>query len=137
MSISLSKNQKVSLSKESSGLSQLTVGLGWDPAKKSGFFAKLLASDSIDLDASCLLLDAGGNVQDQIWFRQLKSKCGSIVHTGDNLTGEGDGDDEVIKVNLGQLPSNVEHIAFTVNSFSGQSFNDVDNAFLSCFRSKQ
>ncbi|MDM9678639.1 TerD family protein, partial [Raoultella planticola] len=64
-----------------------------------------------------------------IWFRKLKSTCGSVVHTGDNLTGEGDGDDEVINVYLGQLPVKVEYLAFTVNSFRGQSFNDVDNAF--------
>lgn len=130
--VSLSKNQTVSLSKESSALNQLHFGLGWDPAKKKkGLLGGLFSggSDSIDLDAGCVLMDSAGNKLDTIWFRQLKSKCGAVVHSGDNLTGEGDGDDEVIKVNLTQLPGNVEYLAFTVNSFRGQTFNDVDNAF--------
>lgn len=128
--VSLSKNQTVSLSKESSALSQLHFGLGWDPIKKKGLFGSLLGGNgSIDLDAGCVLMDSAGNKIDTIWFRQLKSKCGSVVHSGDNLTGEGDGDDEVIKVDLARLPANVEYLAFTVNSFRGQTFNDVDNAF--------
>lgn len=128
--VSLSKNQTVSLSKQSSALSQLSFGLGWDPIKKKGLFGGLFGgSDSIDLDASCILLDRDGNKLDTIWFRQLKSKCGSVKHSGDNLTGEGDGDDEVIHVNLATLSTQVEYLAFTVNSFRGQTFNDVQNAF--------
>ncbi len=72
------------------------MGLGWDPVKPSGFFSKLLNSDTaIDLDASCILLDSARQPLDLVWFRQLKSTDGSIVHSGDNRTGEGDGDDEV------------------------------------------
>lgn len=128
--VSLTKNQTVSLSKQSSALSQLQFGLGWDPIKKKGLFGGLFSgSDSIDLDAGCVLLDSSGNTIDTIWFRKLTSSCGSVVHSGDNLTGEGDGDDEVITVNLTRLPSNVEYLAFTVNSFRGQTFNDVENAF--------
>lgn len=128
--VSLTKNQTVSLSKQSSALSQLHFGLGWDPIKKKGLFGKLFSSsDSIDLDAGCVLLDRNGNKIDTIWFRKLKSTCGSVVHTGDNLTGEGEGDDEIIHVYLSKLPASVEYLAFTVNSFRGQSFNDVDNAF--------
>ena len=130
--VSLSKNQTVSLSKETSSLNQLQFGLGWDPLKKKkGFLGGLLGggSDSIDLDAGCVLLDNAGNTIDTIWFRKLKSSCGSVVHQGDNLTGEGDGDDEVITVDLTRLPSQVEYLAFTVNSFRGQTFNEVDNAF--------
>ena len=128
--VSLSKNQTVSLSKQSTVLSQLQFGLGWDPVKKKGLFGSIFGgNDSIDLDAGCVLLDAAGNKIDTIWFRKLKSSCGSVVHSGDNLTGEGDGDDEIIRVNLTKLPANVEYLAFTVNSFRGQSFNDVDNAF--------
>jgi len=128
--ISLSKNQTVSLSKESSALSQLKFGLGWDPAKKKGLFSGLLGGKGdIDLDAGCVLMDSTGNKIDIIWFQQLKSKCGAVNHSGDNLTGEGDGDDEVISVELNKLPSSVEYLAFTVNSFRGQTFNDVDNAF--------
>ncbi len=128
--VSLSKNQTVSLSKESSSLSQLKFGLGWDPIKKKGFLGGLLGgSGEIDLDASCILLDASGNKIDTIWFRQLNSRCGSVMHSGDNLTGEGDGDDEVINVNLTKLPVQAEYLAFTVNSFRGQTFNEVQNAF--------
>jgi len=128
--VSLTKNQTVSLSKQSSALSQLQFGLGWDPIKKKGLFGGLFSgSDSIDLDAGCVLMDSSGNTMDTIWFRKLTSSCGSVVHSGDNLTGEGDGDDEVITVNLTRLPSNVEYLAFTVNSFRGQTFNDVENAF--------
>ncbi|MBC8951528.1 TerD family protein [Xenorhabdus sp. PB62.4] len=129
--VSLSKNQSVSLTKQSASLAKVNFGLGWDPVtKKKGFLASLFgSSDEIDLDASCILLDKSGNAIDTVWFGQLKSKCGSILHTGDNLTGEGDGDDEVICVDLVKLPANVEYLAFTVNSFRGQNFNDVENAF--------
>ncbi|PHM47533.1 TerD family protein [Xenorhabdus miraniensis] len=129
--VSLSKNQSVSLTKQSASLAKVNFGLGWDPvAKKKGFLASLFgSSDEIDLDASCILLDKSGNAIDTVWFGQLKSKCGSILHTGDNLTGEGDGDDEVICVDLIKLPVHVEYLAFTVNSFRGQTFNDVENAF--------
>ncbi len=130
--VSLTKNQTMSLSKASSALSQLTFGLGWDPlrAKKKGLFGGLFSggAGSIDLDASCILLNKNGNVLDTIWFGQLKSRCGAVVHSGDNLTGEGDGDDEVIRVNLEKLSANVEYLAFTVNSFRGQTFNEVENA---------
>ncbi|PHM44985.1 tellurium resistance protein TerZ [Xenorhabdus mauleonii] len=130
--VSLSKNQSVSLAKQSASLAKVDFGLGWDPVtKKKGFLASLFGggNDEIDLDASCILLDKSGNAIDIIWFGQLQSKCGAVQHTGDNLTGEGDGDDEVIRVNLLKLPVHVEYLAFTVNSFRGQTFNDVENAF--------
>lgn len=129
--VSLSKNQTVSLSKQTASLNKLHFGLGWDPIKKKGFLGKLFGggSDSIDLDASCILLDQSGNAIDTIWFRALTSKCGAVKHSGDNRTGEGDGDDEVINVELSRLPANVEYLAFTVNSFQGQTFNEVENAF--------
>ena len=130
--VSLSKNQSVSLAKTAgSALSTIAIGLGWDPIKKkAGFFSGLFGgSDSIDLDASCVLFDAQGNPIDLVWFQQLNSRCGSVRHRGDNMTGEGDGDDEVIDVNLNALPSNVAFLAVTVNSFRGQTFNEVENAF--------
>ena len=128
--VSLSKNQTISLAKSSSAISQIQFGLGWDPAKKKGLFGKLLGGgDSIDLDASCVLLDAHGGVVDTVWFRQLRSNDGSIVHSGDNRTGECDGDDEVIKADLSRLPASIESLVLTVNSFTGQTFNDVANAF--------
>ena len=125
--VSLSKNQTISLAKSSSKISQIQFGLGWDPAKKKGFLGGLFGggNDSIDLDASCVMLDRQGKELDTVWFRQLRSEDGSVHHTGDNLTGEGDGDDEVIKADLSRLPSDVEYLVLTVNSFRGQTFNEV------------
>ncbi len=129
MSISLQKGQKVSLEKPGGGgLTRVKMGLGWDAVAKKGLFGKSKAQ-SIDLDASCLLFDAGGNLADQVWFRQLRSKDGSVLHTGDNLTGEGEGDDEVINVDLSAVPANITQLVFTVNSFTGQDFSQIENAF--------
>lgn len=124
MTISLQKAQRINLQKEDgSSLTSISMGLGWDGAK--GFFG---GNKSIDLDASVLLLDGNKNLVDQVWFRSLQSRCGNIKHSGDNRTGAGDGDDETIKVNLAGLPAGVQYLVFTVNSYSGQSFNDVENA---------
>jgi tellurium resistance protein TerZ len=131
MTISLKKNQAVSLAKEApDGLSAITLGVGWDVAKPKGLLSAMFGgSGDIDLDASALLFDPGRQVVDSVWFGQLTSKDGSLRHSGDNLTGEGDGDDESIAIDLGRLPANVETIVLTVNSFRGQSFDKVDNAF--------
>ncbi len=132
MSINLSKGQKISLEKEAGNkLTKITMGLGWDVAKKKGGFLGFLGGGggSVDLDASCVMFDANKNVVDTVWFRQLKSKDGSVLHTGDNRTGEGDGDDEQIVVNLNQLPSNVSILFFVVNSFTGQNFSQIENAY--------
>ncbi|MFP3517960.1 TerD family protein [Pseudomonas sp. SIMBA_077] len=131
MAISLSKNQTISLEKETgAGLKKIRMGLGWDQAKPKGLLGKWLNSDgNIDLDASCILLNSLKQSLDLVWFCQLASVDGSIVHSGDNLTGEGDGDDESILVNLEQLPTKVQHLVFTVNSFTGQSFEAVENAY--------
>lgn len=136
MSISLSKGQTISLAKEgeSGGLTKVFMGCGWDPAqpKKKGFLGGLLGGggvEEIDLDASVIMLDASKDLVDLVWFQQLQSGDGSVRHGGDNLTGEGDGDDEVIYVDLQSLPRNVKYLVFTVNSFRGQTFNEVDNAF--------
>jgi tellurium resistance protein TerZ len=104
------------------------MGLGWDAVKKRGFFGGM-KDQAIDLDASAVLYDASGTVVDQVWFKQLKSQDGSVVHTGDNRTGLGDGDDESIKVQLDRLPGNVSEIVFIVNSFTGQNFSQIENAF--------
>ncbi len=131
MALTLSKNQSISLEKTAgSSLTTVSLGLGWDPVKAGGFFGKLLGGkDEIDLDASCIVLDGDKAPIDLVWFRQLKSKDGSINHSGDNLTGEGEGDDETIHVDLQRLPSNVQHLVFTVNSFRGQTFDKVENAY--------
>lgn len=133
MAVSLSKGQRISLEKKGGGgLTKVRMGLGWDPVKKkAGFFGSLMGggADDIDLDASCLLLDAQKNLLDVVWFRQLQSRDGSINHSGDNRTGEGDGDDEVVSVDLTRIPAGVSHLAFTVCSFRGQTFNEVGGAF--------
>ncbi|MGO7279540.1 TerD family protein [Rhizobium leguminosarum] len=133
MSISLQKNQTVSLAKEAPSLTTLHIGLGWDPIKKKGgFLGGLLGgggADSIDLDASVIVADGNKRIIDEVWFRKLSSNDGSIKHSGDNLTGEGDGDDEYIRVDLTRLSKDAAHIVVTVNSFRGQTFNEVDNAF--------
>jgi tellurium resistance protein TerZ len=128
MTVSLSKGQKVSLEKRGGGtLSRVRMGLGWDAAKKKGLFGS--RRQTIDLDASALLFDAAGGLVDQVWFRQLNSRDGSVHHTGDNLTGAGEGDDESIQVDLSRLPATVNTLVFTVNSFTGQNFSQIENAY--------
>ncbi len=128
MSVSLSKGQKVSLTKAGGGsLSQVRMGLGWDAMRKKGLFGS--RAQSIDLDASALLFDASGSLVDQVWFQQLRSKDGSVQHTGDNRTGAGEGDDESIRVDLSKVPPAVVSLVFTVNSFTGQDFSQIENAF--------
>jgi tellurium resistance protein TerZ len=130
MSVNLQKGQKISLDKEAGGsLSRVVMGLGWDAIKKKGLFGFGARTESVDLDASCLLFDESGHAVDAVWFRQLKSKDGSIVHTGDNRTGAGEGDDEQIIVDLSHVPPQVRALVFTVNSFTGQNFSQVENAY--------
>ena len=104
------------------------MGLGWDAVKKRGFFGGL-KMQTIDLDASCLMFDGNGRLLDQVWFNQLQSKDGAVVHTGDNLTGAGVGDDESIIVDLTRLSPTVATLVFVVNSFTGQNFSQIENAF--------
>jgi tellurium resistance protein TerZ len=128
VTVNMTKGQKVSLAKRDGGsLSLVRMGLGWDAVKKRGLFGS--KSQSIDLDASALLFDAGGNLVDAVWFRQLRSQDGSVQHTGDSLTGAGEGDDEAILVDLTRLSPAVTQIVFVVNSFTGQDFSQIENAF--------
>jgi len=131
MSVNLQKGQKISLDKEGGGgLSRVTMGLGWDAIKSKGFFGFGGGkSEAVDLDASVVMFDESNNAIDTVWFRQLKSRDGSITHTGDNRTGAGDGDDEQINVDLNSVPANVKALVFTVNSFTGQNFSTVENAY--------
>lgn len=125
MSVSLTKGQKISLAKPGApALNRVAMGLGWDA--KKGFLG---FGGSIDLDASCLIIDAKGNLLDTVWFQQLRSKDGAITHSGDNLTGEGEGDDETIMVELSRLPPQVTALVFTVNSFTGETFKKVTSAY--------
>ena len=129
MAVNLQKGQKISLEKEAGGaLSSVVMGLGWDVAKKKGLFG-FGREQSIDLDASCFLFDDNNNPLDLVWFRQLANRDGSIQHSGDNLTGEGDGDDEQIAVALNRIPANVKTLVFTVSNFTGQNFSQVENAY--------
>lgn len=130
MSIDLSKGQKIELKKsDGTSLSKVMMGLGWDAVDNRGFFNIGGSANSIDLDASCVLYDEHKQLIDAVSFRQLRSRDGSIQHSGDNLTGHGDGDDETISVNLSSVPPNVKSIVFTINSFRGQTFDQVKNCF--------
>jgi tellurium resistance protein TerZ len=134
MAINLQKGQKISLSKESGGaLSKIVMGVGWDAKKSGGGLLKGMfgggSSSAIDLDASCVLFDEKNGVVDTVYFGQLKSRDGSIVHTGDNRTGDGDGDDEQILVDLDKIPENIKSLVFTVSSYTGQTFDTVENAY--------
>ena len=129
MPVSLSKGGNVSLSKEAPGLTAVVVGLGWDVRTTTG--------TDFDLDASAIVVDAGGKVLSDahfIFFNNLKTPDGAVEHTGDNLTGEGEGDDEQVKVNLAGLPPNADRIVFPVSIYDGtnrgQSFGQVRNAFI-------
>ncbi|MBD8727756.1 TerD family protein [Frigoribacterium sp. CFBP 13707] len=132
MGLSLQKGQSLSLKKADGGqLSKVRLGLGWDsatPAKK-GFFGGLKKEADVDLDASAIFFDANGAVLDLVWFQQLASKDGSARHTGDNLTGEGDGDDETIMIDLTRVSPSVSQIVFVISSYSRQTFDLVKNAF--------
>ncbi|MFJ3100957.1 TerD family protein [Streptomyces sp. NPDC086835] len=119
--VSLQKNQTVSLVKGGRPLlSQVKMGLGWEPAFRG---------KDIDLDASVIAYGPNRNHLDSCYFGKLSILGGSIKHSGDNLTGEGAGDDEVIVVDLGRLPADATGLVFTVNSFSGQKFTEVAKAY--------
>lgn len=129
--VSLQKGQTVRLEKSGGGtLTRVAMGLGWDVRKAKGLFGVFGGGGGdIDLDASCLLFDGNRRMIDQVWFQQLSSTDGSIVHSGDNRTGAGDGDDETINVDLSRLPAAVETLVFTVNSFQGDTFDRIANAY--------
>jgi tellurium resistance protein TerZ len=132
MAVNLVKGQKISLEKQGGGaLTQVFMGLGWDTIKAGGLMGRMFGggNDSIDLDASCIMFDENKQAVDTVWFRQLRSQDGSIQHSGDNRTGDGDGDDEVIHVDLSRVPGHVKTLVFTVNSFTGQTFDTVANSF--------
>jgi tellurium resistance protein TerD len=129
MGVSLNKGGNVSLSKEAPGLTRILIGLGWDTRSTDGA--------DFDLDASLFMLSAEGRVRsdsDFIFYNNLKSSDGSVEHTGDNLTGEGEGDDEAIKVTVTQVPADVDKlvVAVTIHDAQnrGQNFGQVENAFM-------
>ena len=130
MAISLSKGQKIDLTKSNPGLTNITIGLGWDTNKYDG-------GKDFDLDSSIFLLNATGKCGDEkdfIFFNNLEGGNGSVVHAGDNLTGEGDGDDEQVNINLANVPATVEKIAFTITIHDAdtrnQNFGQVSNSYV-------
>jgi tellurium resistance protein TerD len=129
VSVSLSKGGNVSLSKEAPGLTNVVVGLGWDVRTTTG--------TEFDLDASAIVAGAEGKVLSDkhfIFFNNLVSPDGTVEHTGDNLTGEGEGDDEQVKVNLAGMAADVDKVVFPVSIYDAdsrsQSFGQVRNAFI-------
>ncbi|WP_066299684.1 TerD family protein [Bacillus sp. FJAT-29937] len=143
MAINLQKGQRVDLTKGNPGLSKILVGLGWDPVQSrggGGLLGSLFGGGggaNIDCDASVIMLgdnDKIRNNSDVIYFGNLKSKDGSVQHTGDNLTGDGDGDDEQILIDLSRVPAQVNKLVFVVNIYDcvkrKQHFGMIQNAFI-------
>ena len=141
MAINLQKGQRVDLTKSNPGLSRILVGLGWDPVKSGGggFLGSLFggSTPNIDCDASVLMLgenDRLQNNQDVVYFGNLKSRDSSVQHSGDNLTGDGDGDDEQIFVDLNKVPAHIHKLVFVVNIYDSikrkQHFGMIQNAFI-------
>ncbi|PCR97548.1 TerD family protein [Pseudomonas sp. FW215-R2] len=129
MALTLQKGGNLSLTKTDPSLTRILVGLGWDPRATDGA--------EFDLDASAFLVGASGKVRsdaDFIFYNQLKSADGSVEHTGDNRTGAGDGDDEVLKVDLSRVPADVEKVVFVVTIHDAearkQSFGQVGGSFI-------
>jgi tellurium resistance protein TerD len=129
MALSLSKGGNISLSKADPNLTRILLGLGWDARSTSG--------DEFDLDASAFMLNDSGKVRsdsDFIFYNQLRSADGSVEHTGDNRTGDGDGDDEALKINLSMVPQEIQRVIFPVTIHDAvtrrQNFGMVKNAFI-------
>ena len=135
MAISLQKGGNVNLSKEAPNLKKIIVGLGWDPRSTDGA--------TFDLDGSAFLLKSDGKVRgdsDFIFYNNLKSTDGSVVHTGDNTTGEGEGDDERIEIDLSRVPADIDRISVTVTIHDAdarrQNFGMVSKAFIRCLNAE-
>ncbi|TYO95299.1 TerD family protein [Desulfallas thermosapovorans] len=144
--INLQKGQKIDLTKTNPGLSKIMVGLGWDPVESKGGGGKGLLGGlfgggsktiDIDCDASVFMLDANGKLtknKNLVYYGNKTSPCGSVRHSGDNLTGEGEGDDEQIMVELARVPADVHRLVFVVNIYDcerrKQHFGMIKNAFI-------
>lgn len=129
MAINLTKGGNVNLSKEAPNVSKMILGLGWKPRATAG--------DAFDLDASAFMVTESGKVRsdaDFIFYSQKSSSCGSVIHSGDNRTGDGDGDDEQIKVDLSKIPADIQKVVFTVTIYQHdvrkQNFGMVDQAYI-------
>ena len=129
MAISLQKGGNVNLSKEAPSMAKMVIGLGWNTRATDG--------SAFDLDASAFLLQESGRVSSDagfIFYNQKASACGGVIHQGDNTTGEGDGDDEVIKIDPSKLPADIQKVAFAVTIHDAdarrQNFGMVSNAYI-------
>jgi len=137
MGINLEKGQQISLEKVAPGLQSLLCGLGWDVADSKGILGFLNMGPNLDLDASVVCLDGQGKlngIMDLVYFGNLRHSSGAVTHLGDNLTGEGEGDDEQVLVSLNQLPPAIQKLVFVVNIYEclsrKQDFSQVKNAFV-------
>lgn len=130
MSVNLVKGQKINLSKEVEGLKKVVVALGWDAAKKGLFGAHY----DIDCDASAIIIGKDNKYKGVVYYGDRKAENGCIYHHGDNLTGDGDGDDEQITVDLKNMPDSIEKIVFVVNIYACESrkqdFGMIKNAYI-------
>lgn len=135
MAINLQKGQRIDLTKGNPGLSKILVGLGWDPVQSSGsggflggLFGGGSSSANVDCDASVIMLgenDKLKNNKDVIYFGNLRSNDGSVQHSGDNLTGDGDGDDEQISIDLSRVPAHIQKLVFVVNIYDCIKENNI------------
>jgi len=139
MAISLEKGQRISLTHDKPGLSELMCGLGWDVIQpsRSRIFGKAKPEKDFDLDGSVICLDENqklADFKDIVCFSNLKHSSGAIIHYGDNLTGLGDGDDEIITIDLSHIPDRISRLVFVVNIYKclerGHDFSLVKNAFV-------
>lgn len=135
--INLVKGQKIDLTKGNAGLSNVIVGLGWDPAEPARGFFGVKKQVNVDCDASALMLNENGKLVKKgnlICFHNKQSPCNSVIHSGDNLTGDGDGDDEQIMVNLNAIPSDVHKVLVVVNIYDAtnrkQDFGLIKSAYI-------
>ena len=128
MSVKLTKGQGVNLKKDAPNLKRVLIGLGWDPVK--GF----LGSSNMDIDASVICIYENGRYESVVYYGNLKHSSGAIKHYGDNLTGDGDGDDEQIEIQLDKVPANISRLAIIINIYSAysrhQHFGKVKNCFV-------
>lgn len=127
MSVKLAKGQGVNLKKDAPNLKRVLVGLGWDPVKSFG-------SSAMDIDASVICIDKNGRYESVVYYGNLSHHSGAIKHCGDNLTGDGDGDDEQIKIDLEKIPDKIEKLSIIINIYEAyrrkQDFGKVKNCFI-------
>lgn len=138
MAVNLVKGQKIDLTKGNAGLNQIMVGLGWDPVTSKGFLSSLFGTQKdIDCDASVIMVDGTNKItsnKDVVYFGNLTHPSRSVKHMGDNLTGDGDGDDEQIFVELKSVPGEIQKLIFVVNIYDcvarHQDFGMIQNAYI-------